>query len=139
LARLGLKQEAKQELEAREWAATSLLLYDFLADLDDPIGRAAVELSSMTFRAWLVLHLGADGLAASDPGILERWFFDRLEMSLPEAREKSLNWIQLPTNEIARLRAIKTRINVIKILPDLSVFRREAELSDWVALRERLP
>jgi hypothetical protein len=151
LARHYLEQRDEANAEGKEWAATSLFVYELLTDLNSGPLRRSAELSAMNLRAWIILNVGVDGTSMTDPGIIENWFFERLEFSMDRARELSSEFSvarvkELPAMEqeqvrdqVIDLRAIKNRINVLKPLVPLDLFKRGREISEWIAFWEHLP
>ena len=88
----------------------------------------------------MIGRLGAvPGHPVLDPAIIERWFIDRLPLSLEDATAMTKDWMELPVDEIRKLRGIKNRLAAIQALNEDGVLTEREDLRRWMALRDRLP
>jgi len=122
------------------WAKIAIAIYEYLIEKTGRAHKQSFELSIMSLRAHCIIALGS----VPDDPILDvnrivQWFFQNVEMTLDEAREKAANWKERPLEEIRELRYIKNRLSIIKPLFLKESLECNQELSDWLELQEDLP
>ncbi len=125
------------------WATIAVKIYAYMASTLHPLAADSYESSAMTLRAFMIGKYGnIPGHPLLDVGIVERWFFQHLPMTLVEAQNKCPLPLSVYKNQIAtvrELRAIKNSLNVIKALNEDGYLLDSQELQQWVQLRDKLP
>jgi len=125
------------------WATIAVKIYAYMASTLHALAPDSFENSAMMLRAFMIGKYGnIPGHPLLDVGEVERWFFQRLPMTLVEAQNKCPLPLSVYKNQIAtvrELRAIKNRLNVIKALNEDGYLLDNRELQQWVQLQDKLP
>lgn len=124
------------------WARIALLVYGVLVERALTHEKHSIMLSAMSLRGWLIAEFGArEDDAVLDPEPIVRWFRSLATMPIQEAARlvSSEDWRTLPMETLLKLRHIKSALNVISLMAETEVVRRNPELENWLQLKPRLP
>jgi hypothetical protein len=128
------------EDDALAWAGVAIAAYGYLSGVHGPPDASEDERSAMVVRADMIGRFGAvPGHPILDPASVERWFVDRLPLSLEDATAMTEDWTKRPVDEIRMLREIKNRLAVVQALSEGGVLSDSATLRLWLEIHDRLP
>ncbi len=133
------------------WADIAVRAAALHAAEDSGRHRTAVLMKAMALRAEFIAREGAKpGHLVLDPAHITRWFRADAEFDIKTALEKSARWrktklMELPKDQLAaarddlsKLRHLKGRIGVLKTLADARALQGDAELAEWIKIRDQI-
>jgi len=123
-----------------DWADISVKIYRALRASGDFSLNHGLELSEMSLRVYMILHLGnIQGHNVLDSLIVEHWFFQTLPMSVSEAESLIVSPSNLDISLIRQLRWVKNRVRVIQELYAQYMVHSREELAPWMEIYDKLP
>lgn len=128
-------REGQQDLM---WALVALAAYQIL--MGPTSQNVSLELSMMHLRAFFIRrYRSLPGNVLLDIDQIVNWFWARLPCSFVEAQQKVHELQTLPAYDLLELRRIKNRLAVLVPLVDDHKLQPDAQLQQWLELREDLP
>jgi len=120
-----------------KWAHVAVLVYAYLTVISTGEEKGFPERSNMIFRTNMIARFGAiTNHPVLDPIVIERWFFDRLELSTEEARQ-ILDQLTLSTKgQVRKLVEVLDRLAIFEFLIRERQMTDCDELEKWVQLKE---
>ena len=120
-----------------DWSELGVEVYRRLKTKEQPSEH---ELAEMRLRANAIVFCGLDrSNSLLNPEVIESWFFKLVPYSLEKARRRISKVNSVQSEDFDELRSLKERLSTIKGLVEKAVFQKNAELLNWMSLRELLP
>jgi hypothetical protein len=137
---LGSEARSEAEKHARLlWAPVALSAHDLVSNREDGDNAREVEQKAMYLRSVLIRATGGrSGDPVLDPQVVIQWMLEGLPALTDEIRGK-LGRVDLSIPELRELRRIRQRLWPAEQLSPEMLDRAGQRLTDWLAVRERLP
>lgn len=135
---------SKARSEAKEhatllWAPVALSAHDLASHREEGDKAREVQQLAMYLRSVLIsIAGGRAGDPVLDPQIVIQWMLEGLPALTDEMRGK-LGRLDLPVPELKELRRVRQRLWPADQLNQQTLERAGRRLTDWLAVRERLP
>ncbi|SHN46617.1 hypothetical protein [Cryptosporangium aurantiacum] len=123
----------------RRWAALALLANDRQRS-DDAWGQTRKISQDLHLRTWVAEHLGPDADPAVKPTEIAADTLAALTLEPSDALTMSINWRELPVEQIGLLRRHKNlTAHLSRLIELLPSGPEKDQLAVWIAVRGHLP